>query len=366
MNKLYHITIVLFLVIIASSCKVGRFVYYNFADIKDYEKFPYRTAQAAPKPFYFSYAKEQIKPKGSYKDKSIDFDQYLADNKTVAFLIIQNDSIKYERYFNDYKEDSRVTSFSMAKSIISILIGKAIEEGKIKSVQEPITNYIPELKANGFDQVTIEHVLQMTSGLEFKEQYTNPFGHVATYYYGRRLRKAIPKLKLATKPGITFNYVSGNTELLGLILERALNGPSITSYLESTLWQPLGMEYDATWSLDRKNNGLEKTFCCINARAKDFAKIGRLYLNGGNWNGQQIINNDWVKTSTSLDTSNSSAWYYQYQWWLPTKEGDFLAKGILGQYIYVHPKKNLIIVRLGKNKGSVAWEQFFVDLAKQF
>ena len=121
----------------------------------------------------------------------------------------------------------------------------------------------------------------MTSGLDFKESYFNPFGHAATFYYGTNLRKAIKKLKLKNEPGKDFDYVSGNTQFLGLILERALKNKSITKYLEEKIWIPLEMEYDATWSLDRKRNGLEKTFCCLNARARDFAKIGRLFLNKG-------------------------------------------------------------------------------------
>src|SRR5690606_36816833 len=122
------------------------------------------------------------------------------------------------------------------------------------------------------------------------------------------------------------------------------------------LWTPLQMGFDATWNIDKKKNGLEKTFCCVNARARDFAKIGRLYLNNGNWNGKQLVSENWVNNSTKIDTSNGSAWYYQYQWWFPSSDGDFVAQGILGQYIYVNPKKNLIIVRLGKNKGEVDWK----------
>jgi CubicO group peptidase (beta-lactamase class C family) len=126
------------------------------------------------------------------------------------------------------------------------------------------------------------------------------------------------------------------------------------------------MEYDASWSLDRKENGLEKTFCCLNARARDFAKIGRLYLNKGNWNGQQIVSESWVNQSTKVDTTNGSAWYYQYQWWLPTKNGDFIAEGILGQFVYVNPDPNMIIVRLGKDTGNTDWSNFFVKLAAAY
>jgi CubicO group peptidase (beta-lactamase class C family) len=203
----------------------------------------------------------------------------------------------------------------------------------------------------------------MTSGLDFNEGYYNPFGHVATFYYGTNLRKAIKKLKLKRAPGERFEYVSGNTQLLGLILERALQTKTISAYLQEKLWIPLQMEHDASWSLDRQKEGLEKTFCCINATARDYAKIGRLYLNGGNWNGKQIISPSWVKQSITPSNRAGSASYYQYQWWIPSK-GTFLAQGILGQYIYVDPSKNLVIVRLGANKGEADWWQVFAALSE--
>lgn len=346
-----------------TSCQLGRFVFYNFADIKDHKKFQARPLIANTSPFHF-----QTTPSGKFPKEinGTPFDKYLEDNKTVAFLIIRNDTIQYEKYFKGYDNHSIVPSFSMAKSVTSILIGCAIDEGLIKSVDEPITNYIPELRKNGFDKVTIKHVLQMTSGIKFNESYTNPFGDAASFYYGLNLRKQIEKMNLKSEPGKTFEYVSGNTQLLGLILERSLKGKSITSYLQEKLWTPLEMEYDASWSIDRKKNGLEKTFCCLNARARDFAKIGRLYKNKGNWNGKQIVSQKWVEESTKLDTSDGSVDYYQYQWWLPTPNEDFMAEGILGQFVYVNPTKDIIIVRLGKNEGKADWWAIFTSLAKAY
>ncbi len=206
----------------------------------------------------------------------------------------------------------------------------------------------------------------MTSGIKFNESYANPFGDAASFYYGLNLRKEIGKMKLKTEPGKQFEYVSGNTQLLGLVLERSLKDKTITSYLQEKIWTPLGMEYDASWSIDRKKNGLEKTFCCLNARARDFAKIGRLYKNKGNWNGKQIVSQRWVEESTKLDTSEGSANFYQYQWWLPTPNEDFMAEGILGQFVYVNPTKDLIIVRLGKKEGKADWWTIFTSLAKAY
>lgn len=352
--------------IIFSSCKLGRFVIYNFADIKDYKKFPSRPLKSNENKFKF-YSTVNGKYPDSLKmgdnRKPVSIDQMLADNKTVAFLIIKNDTIQYEKYFNDYDQESVITSFSMAKSVTSILIGCALDEGLIKSIEEPITNYIPELRKNGFEKVTIKHVLQMTSALKFNESYFNPFGQAASFYYGTNLKREVFKLKLKGEPGQKFEYVSGNTQLLGFILERALKDKTITQYFQEKLWTPLEMEYDASWSIDRKKDGIEKTFCCINARARDFAKIGRLYLNKGNWNGKQIVSAKWVEASTMLDTSEGSVNEYQYQWWLPSTTGDFSAEGILGQYIYVNPAKNMVIVRMGKKPGRINWSDFFILLA---
>lgn len=350
------------------SCKISRFVFYNFADIKDYKKFPVRTLHNESLKFSFHVSAQQKTPANisATDGTEIPFDSYMEAHKTVAFLIIQNDTIKYEKYFKGYDKTSIVPSFSMAKSVTSILIGCAIADGLIKSTAEPVTAYLPELQKNGFEKVTIKHLLQMTSGIKFREGYVNPFSEVATFYYGTNLRKAIAKMTLKREPGQQFEYVSGNTQLLGLVLERALKNKTVTQYLQEKLWQPLGMEYDASWSIDRKKNGLEKTFCCINARAYDFAKIGRLYLNKGNWNGKQLVPASWVKESTSVDTSNGSAWYYQQQWWLPSKTGDFMAAGILGQYVYVNPSKNMIIVRLGKSRGKADWQKIFTTLASNY
>ncbi len=232
-----------------TSCQLGRFVFYNFADIKDHKKFQSRKLMADSLRYNFQTTNSGKFPK---ELDGIQFDKYLEANKTVAFLIIKNDTIQYEKYFKGYDKQSIVPSFSMAKSVTSILIGCAIDEGLIQSVEEPIINYIPELKKNGFDRVTIKHLLQMTSGIEFNESYINPFGDAASFYYGRNLRKQIGKMKLKAEPGKQFEYVSGNTQLLGLVLERSLRGKTITTYLQEKIWTPLGMEYDASWSIDQK------------------------------------------------------------------------------------------------------------------
>ena len=348
---LVFICILLFL----SSCKIIRFVVYNFADVRDYKKFPKRELKASANPFVFYEKTNQTFPKTiNYNNKISSLDDFLSDEGTLAFLLIRNDTILYENYFHDRDQSSIVPSFSMAKSFTSALIGCAIQDGLIQSVEEPVTNYIPELKKNGFDKVKIKHVLQMTTGLKFNESYINPFGQVAGFYYGQKLRKQVYKLKLAYEPGTKFEYKSGNSEVLGLVLERALKGKTITAYLQEKIWTPLQMEYDASWSIDQKKDGIEKTFCCLNARARDFAKFGKLYLNKGNYNGKQVIPAEWVAQSTKADLTEGGASGYKYQWWLE-KNGNYRAQGFLGQYIYVCPKKNIVIVKLSKSEGKNIW-----------
>lgn len=354
------------LLVALASCTAGRMLIYNFADIKDYKKFQNRPIQAPSDTWTFSYGDSLKPPKTiTANGESMPWRDFLEEYKSVAFLLIRNDTILIEDYLNGYDEESIVTSFSVAKSVVSILYGIAIEEGIIGGVSDPVTKYIPELKEAGFDKVTIEHLLQMTSGLKFNESYANPFGEAANYYYGGNLEKLVTNAKLENEPGETFNYVSGDTQILTLILSRALGEKTVTAYFEEKVWKPLGMEYDASWSLDKKD-GLEKGFCCLNMRARDFAKIGRLYLNKGNWNGKQIVPADWVAQSTKVDSSNGSADYYQYQWWLFPEKNEFYANGILGQYIFVSPDRNIVAVRLGQKTAGVGWSGFISKLSESY
>ena len=364
MNR--RILILAALLMLLGSCTLGRFVFYNFADINDHKKFQNRTIETSENTWTFEM-RDTLKPpkKLTIEGESVPWRDFLKEHKTVAFLLIKNDTIYVEDYLYDYDEASIVPSFSMAKSVVSILIGIAIDEGYIGSVQDPVSKYLPELKEAGFDKVTLEHLLQMTSGLDFNESYVNPFGDAATFYYGRNLTKSVDKVKLETEPGERFSYVSGDTQILTNVLSNALGDQTVSGYLQEKIWKPLGMEYGASWSLDQKD-GLEKGFCCLNARARDFAKIGRLYLNKGNWDGKQLVPEEWVERSTRVDTSNGSVEFYQYQWWRGSGENDFYANGILGQYIYVNPDLNIVAVRLGKKTGGVGWPMLMAQLASRY
>ena len=363
------------LILLAASlltgCHVGRFFVWNFADVRDHKKFPSRPLAASAEPFSYAAAAHELAPKAHVdKGREMPFDDWLVKHKTLAFLIIRRDTILYERYFKGYDAGHAHPSFSMAKSVVSMLIGTAIADGLVRDVQQPITDFIPELKKNGFEKVTIEHVLQMTSGIDFKESYVNPFGTVAKFYYGRDLTKYTLKLKLKREPGTKWEYVSGDTQLLGLLLTRALSAKgdnrTLTQYLSDRLWTPLGMEFNSSWSTDRKKDGIEKAFCCINAPARDFAKLGSLYLKKGEWRGGQLVPREWVETSTHAVTTDGGRMQYRYQWWMPSSDGDYHAEGILGQYVYVDPKRELVMVRLGSGYGGMDWTNVFRSLAPNY
>jgi CubicO group peptidase (beta-lactamase class C family) len=356
------------MLLMLTACTGGRMLVYNFSDIKDYKRFPSRALPASGQPFKFA-ERDPAYLQGkdiriTHQNRHEHLDSLLEMSNTVAFMVIQHDTILYERYLRHYEQQSWVASFSMAKSYTSALMGCAIADGKVGSIDDYMVDYLPELKGKDLDDVTIRHLLQMTSGIHHEENYYNPFAGVARLYYGRNLHKQITKISKEMPAGHYFKYKSINTQLLGEIVCRATGKP-LADYLHEKIWGPMGTEYPASWSIDQARNGMEKAFASINATARDFAKFGRLYLHKGNWDGQQLIPASWVEVSTKVDATNGSTWYYQYQWWLPTKEGDYMANGHLGQYIYVNPAKDLIIVRLGKNEGRVSWGQAFVEIAGQ-
>ncbi len=215
------------------------------------------------------------------------------------FPFIRNDSILFERYYRGYDRKRVSTIFSVSKSITSLLVGLAVDDGSISSVRDPITRYIPELKGRDqkFEQLTLENLLNMRTGLKFKESYLNPFGQMARHYYGGNQLGKIKKLKFESEPGIKFEYQSVSTALLGIAVEKS-TGMQLAKYLEEKIWIPLGMEYGASWSLDDSKHRVAKAYGGLNTTALDLAKIGRLYLRHGNWEGKQIVSEDWVDKST--------------------------------------------------------------------
>ena len=266
------------------------------------------------------------------------------DLGTVAYLIIKNDSIWFEKYYDGYGPDSKTNSFSMAKSITVSLLGKAIEEGKIKSLQEPVSDFFPS-----FDKsLTVGDLASMSSGLNWNEDYYNPFSETARAYFGKNIRKEALDLKVTGKPGTSFKYLSGNIILLGMLIEKA-TGKTLSQYLSENFWKPLGMKNDALWQLDSRKSGMEKAYCCIASNARDFARFGKLYEHEGNWNGNQILDTAFVEKATHPRFKDSPE--YGYGFWLKNYRNKriFYMRGVLGQYVIVIPQDQLIIVRLGKD-----------------
>ena len=273
----------------------------------------------------------------------------------AAFLVVKHDKIVYEKYWDNYNENSLTNSFSVAKTFIGLLIGIAIDEGKINSVNDPVGNYLPQYNEN--PELTIKHLLTMSSGINFDESYKSPFGHMAKAYYGTDIEKLNENYSVSETPGKNWKYLGGNTIILSLILEQ-VTGTSISEYMSKKVWQPIGAKNPALWSLDKKD-GREKSYCCFYSNARDFARIGKLYLNNGLWNKRRIVSEKYIKASTSAayglkDKAGLPVDFYGYQMWM-TYYNDldvFYARGILGQFIIVIPERNIVIVRLGHERGN--------------
>lgn len=360
---------------------VWRVLRWGNSDVYDYQKFPERLMSKGDTAFQFTTGLDESRVQEMFAQHSLidDLDTFLEDTHTQAFIVIQDDQILYEKYFNGIEQDSIVTSFSMAKSFTSALIGLAIADGYIESVNDPITDYLPELAERdpAFAQITIRDLLMMSSGIRYEEFFFFSGDNTKTYYYPDLRDLALNQTEIVGSPGESFLYNNYHPLLLGMILERATGKP-VAAYLAEKVWQPLGMAYDGSWSLDEAD--FEKMESGINARAIDFAKFGRLFLNEGDWGGTQIIPTEWVLESTTRDKNVPESYYspefqeslpngyYKYMWWgLQRDEGDydFSAIGNHGQFIYLSPSKQLIIVRHGEKYGVdyPEWLDIFYEFA---
>lgn len=293
-----------------------------------------------------------------YDGQPRQLEEFLARTVTTGFLVLKDDQIITERYFHGETAASRHLSWSVGKSVVSALVGAAVAEGLIASVEDPITQYVPELGRSGFNGVSIKDILQMSSGIHFNEDYrVSIFSEINKFLFslfvlGVPLERYIANLRANKPAGQKNEYRSANTEALGMLLRRVTGRP-LTRYLEEKIWSKLGMEADALWLLDAY--GVEIALGCLNCTVRDYARFGRLYLHHGQWQGETIIPAAWVRDSVTatephlLPGTNTLSEYhlgYGYQWWLPeNNEGDFAAIGIWGQYIYVHPRQNIVIVK---------------------
>ncbi len=322
--------------------------------------FPKRPIRAGGQPFVFKRQDRSLDVHYTFDGEERSLDEFLQRVVGTGLLVIKNDRIVHERYMQGSDEESRFTSWSVAKSFISTLVGMAVGDGLIKSLDDPISDYVPELQGSGYDGVPIRHVLQMSSGVDFDETYDNRLSDIQQFFwkvfiFGRRADRVMTDYPKGEPSGTVHHYISIDTQALGMMLRRLYNKP-LADLLSERIWQPLGMAGDAFWNIDEASaDGMEIAFCCINARLRDYAKLGRLYLNQGNWNGKQLLPKDWVKEATTpgaphLEPGVSPYDYgprgYAYQWWVPENyQREYFASGVWGQYIYVSEPDNLIIVR---------------------
>lgn len=299
---------------------------------------------------------------------------------TVGFVVIKNDSLLFEDYFDGWREDSVSNSFSVAKSYISLLTGVAMEEGKITSLKTPVGQYLPE-----FDEldpchkdITLWNLLTMSTGLDWSESGASPFSDNAKGYYGYNVSKLAMDQPCIEEPGKEFDYISGSTQIMADVLQEVYGRP-LNDLVREKIWKPLGAEHEAYWGKDRKN-GDYKAFCCLYATACDFARIGQLWLDSGKWQGHRLIPTDYWRESITpaplMDQGEPNARYGLY-WWLATVDGMpmYYCRGFHGEYVVVIPQERLVMVRTGakweeKNesghpKDVFQWLAIARDLASQ-
>lgn len=322
-----------------------RIVYFTGHTTAFIDDYPYFENDTIKKGNHIDYWPKHTKYNSVSETKKLE--QTNKDLGTVAYLIIKNDSIWFENYYDGFNKNSKTNSFSMAKSITSALLGKAIMDGYIERLDQPLGDFFPEFSEA---KTTLGDLASMASGLDWLEHYKNPFSITAKANYSSNLRAIMLNRKIITPPGKAFKYQSGSTVLLGMAIEEA-TGKKLAQYLSESFWQPMGMANDALWQVDDKDNRLAKAFTAISSNARDFARFGKLYKNQGRWNGKQLLDSAFV--AKSLKPRFPKSPQYGYSWWLKHigEKHFFMMRGHLGQYVIVEPTDNVIIVRLGHQKG---------------
>ncbi len=299
-----------------------------------------------PLPEFYTYEGEQRR-----------IDAFLEKTSTTGFAVARDGELLYEAYYQGYGPDSLPTSFSVTKSFVSALVGIAIEEGHIESLYDPVERYVPALAGTAYGPISLYHLLTMSSGVDFDEDYANPGSDInrlpmQIFIFRTSLPDLLQEIEMLREPGVFNQYSSTDTMVLGLVLEGA-TGLSLAHYLEQAIWQPAGMANPAYRGTDHHGHTLAYGF--LSASLRDYVRFGRLYLHQGQRNGEQIIPAAWVARSMNPEEAHlqpgqhphsDSTFGYGYQWWLPDDpQGDFTAIGIWGQYVYVHPGYGIVIAK---------------------
>lgn len=334
----------------------------------DWKRFPSRIVNASENPVTFDVVKSDIFDDFTIDEQSLE--TYMEASNTTAFIILHGDALLYEGYFNGSSREATQASMSVAKSFVSTLVGIAIQEGFITGLDDPVTVYIPELLERDpqFERITIRHLLMMTSGLRFERDSSNPFSDDFITSHSPDMRKAALKVEIVEAPGQSYRYNDYNPLLTGMVLERTTGMP-VSQYLETRLWKPMGAEGGGSWDLDSTRSGFERMSVGINGRAVDFAKLGWLFLNGGEAGGQQVVPNAWVDQvvngSDALYTARGEhANYYQNYWFLDVENEAYYAEGNFCQFIYVYPAADMVLVRHGSDCGGTYWTGLLGEIAQ--
>jgi CubicO group peptidase (beta-lactamase class C family) len=281
---------------------------------------------------------------------------YLQQYKSAAFLVAKNGKLLHETYFSPYTEASKTNSFSMAKTVTTMQVGLAVQQGLISNFDAPITQFLPEYANNAWGaKATVAQLSAMKAGHDWTENYKLPFNVTTNLYFGTDAEKVVLGQGFEREPGTAFEYSSGSTQLLGVILKRAIQKKNpqsnVSEHLSQSLWQPLGMENNAIYTLDRAGDegGMERTYCCIFATARDFAKLGQLLLQDGQWGGKQLLDKAFIERMRKPDLQP----YYGHSLWMDWtyKHPFYSLQGHQGQYVIVVPSLQLVVVRLGQYRN---------------
>lgn len=321
---------------------------YNYVNIDDHTIFIQRpVANGTPVPWPVSVHYNKTNPDTATENE-------LLRNRTVAYLVIRNDSLLYEAYWDGYSDSSLSNSFSMSKSVVGVLAGIALRQGYLRNLDQRVDEFIPEYKGDAKGLLTLRQLITMSAALSWDEAYASLFSVTTEAYYGKDLKGLMDRLTVVGTPGINYYYQGGATQLLAMVLMRATK-KDLATYCSESLWQPLGAEHAAAWTVDHEG-GMEKASCCIYSNARDFARIGTLYLHKGYANGKQLLDSSFVEESVTpaplLDEGKPNT-EYGFQWWISMVDDEkiFYCRGILGQYIVVVPGKNIVMVRLGHQRN---------------
>ena len=357
-------------VFVAASCVVYtpeyvyRCVVNRESKTTDYLFFPERPIAKSAAPFHYAYkpdgAMDALDVRYTAKGQllSMRLDALAQGTGTTSLIAIHKDEVVYEKYFNGSGADSVQTSFSAVKSLVSLMIGMAIDEGLIQSEDQPISVFLPELDGTEFAGITIRELLMMRSKIAYREGGLWFGDDAKTYYYPDLRKLALTNLRADASYAGQFHYNNYHPLLLGILLERS-TGMSVSEYFRTRIWDGIGAEHDASWSLDSVQSGFEKMESGLNFRSIDLAKVGSMLLHRGAWNGRTIVSEAWLDRSLiAAQPMDASGIGYQYMWYsMQTEKGgyDFFAHGKYGQYLYVSPENETVIVRTGTAEGINTW-----------